>query len=71
MYETDLPNPSKLLKAGARVCKPGSLMFLLLGSQNYQIHPKGVMRIVYIDISVVPNNEIRCLNNIYYKFADV
>jgi len=70
MYRTDLPNPSQLLKAGARVCKPGSLMFLLLGPQNYQIHPKGVKRIGYIDISVVPNNEIRCLN-IYYKFADV
>ena len=70
MYGTDLPNPSKLLKAGARVCKSGSLMFLLLGPQNYQIHPKGVKRIGYIDITVVPNNEIRCLN-IYYKFADV
>ena len=41
MYGTDLPNPSKLLKAGARVCKSGSLIFLLLGQQNYQIHPKG------------------------------
>jgi hypothetical protein len=30
MYGTDLPNPSKLLKAGARVCKSGSLIFLLL-----------------------------------------
>jgi hypothetical protein len=70
MYGTDLPNPSKLLNAGARVCKPGSLMFLLLGPQNYQIHPKGVKRIGYIDISVVPNNEIRCLN-IYYKLADI
>lgn len=67
MYGTDLPNPSKLLKAGARVCKPGSLMFLLLGPQNYQIHPKGVKRIGYIDISVIPNNEIRCLN-IYLKY---
>jgi hypothetical protein len=69
IYETDLPVPSKLLKAGARVCKPGSLMFLLLGPQNYQIHPKGVKRIGYIDISVVPNNGIRCLN-IYYKYED-
>jgi len=70
MYGTDLPNPSRLLKAGARVCKTDSPMFLLLGPQNYQIHPKGVRRIGYIDISVVPNNEIRCLN-IYYKIADV
>ncbi len=69
MYGTDLPNPSKLLRTGARVCKPGSLMFLLLGAQNYQIHPKGVKRIGYIDITVVPINEIRCLN-IYYKYAD-
>ncbi|MGA9843165.1 MAG: hypothetical protein WBQ25_12685 [Nitrososphaeraceae archaeon] len=70
MYGTDLPNPSRLLKAGARVCMIDSLMFLLLGPQNYQIHPKGVRRIGYIDITVVPNNEIRCLN-IYYKFADI
>ena len=42
---TDLPQTSKLLKAGARVCRPGSLMFLLLGAQNYQICPKGVKRI--------------------------
>jgi hypothetical protein len=69
MYDTELPSPIKLLKAGARVCKVGSLMFLLLGPQNYQIHPKGVKRIGYIDISVIPNNEIRCLN-IYLKYED-
>ena len=68
MYGTDLPNPSKLLKAGARVCKPGSLIFLLLGQQNYQIHPKGVVRIGYVNITVVPNNEVRCLN-IFYKLC--
>lgn len=67
MYGTDLPNTSKLLQAGARVCQVGSLMFLLLGPQNYQICPKGVKRIGLIFISVVPNNEIRCLN-IYYKY---
>lgn len=39
MYGTALPNTIKLLKAGARVCKIGSLMFLL-GHQNYQWHPK-------------------------------
>jgi hypothetical protein len=31
MYGTNLPSPIKLLQAGARVCKVGSLMFLLLG----------------------------------------
>ena len=59
MYGTGLPVTSKLLKAGARVCKPGSLMFLLLGPQNYQICPTGVKRIGYVNITVVPNNEIR------------
>ena len=69
MYGTDLPSPIKLLKAGARVCKVGSLMFLLLGPKNYQWHPKGVKRIGCIAITVVPNNEFRALN-IYYKYAD-
>ena len=45
MYNTSLPEPIKLLKAGARVCKIGSLMFLLLGSKYYQIYPQGVKRI--------------------------
>ena len=66
MYGTSLPNPLNLLKAGARVCKPGSLLFLLLGPQNYQIHPAGVKRIGYINLTIVPNNETRCLN-IFYK----
>lgn len=66
MYRTDLPNTSKLLKEGARICKPGSLMFLMLGPQNIQSCPAGTKRIGYIDITVVPNNEIRCLN-IFYK----
>ena len=68
MYGTDLPNTIKLLKAGARVCKAGSLMFLLLGPQNYQWHPAGVKRIGYVNITVVPNNENRALN-IFYKYA--
>ena len=68
-YGTELPSPLKLLKAGARVCKVGSLMFLLLGSQNYQICPAGIRRIGWIPISVVPNNEVRCLN-IYLKYED-
>lgn len=67
MYgNNELPNTSKLLKAGARVCKPGSLMFLLLGPENHQACPKGIKRIGLILITVVPNNEIRALN-IYYK----
>ncbi len=69
MYGTALPSPIKLLKAAARVCKVGSLMFLLLGPKNYQWHPKGVMRIGCIPITVVPINELRVLN-IYYKYAD-
>ena len=66
MYGTDLPSTAKLLKAGARVCKSGSLMFLLLGPQNYQACPNGVKRIGWIAITVVPNNEIRALH-IFYK----
>jgi hypothetical protein len=31
MYNTKLPLSSKLLEAGARVCKANSLLFLLLG----------------------------------------
>jgi hypothetical protein len=69
MYGTDLPSSIKLLEAGARVCKVGSLMFLLLGPKIYQWHPKGVKRIGWIAITVVPNNEVRALN-IYYKYAD-
>jgi len=69
MYRTNLPAPIKLLQAGARVCKVGSLMFLLLGPQNYQPTPKGVKRIGWIAITVVPNNEVRALN-IYYKYGD-
>jgi hypothetical protein len=50
MYGTELPSPIRLLEAGARVCKPGSLMFLLLG-KPYQPCPKGVTRIGCIDLS--------------------
>jgi hypothetical protein len=69
MYGTELPQTGKLLKSGARVSKVGSLMFLLLGPQNYQICPAGVRRVGWIPISIVPNNEVRCLN-IYLKYAD-
>ena len=68
MFGTDLPATIKLLNAGARVCKVGSLMFLLLGPKNYQMCPQGVKRIGWIGLTVVPNNEVRSLN-IYYKYA--
>jgi hypothetical protein len=66
MYNTKLPETSKLLTAGARVIKPESLMFLLLGPQNFQWHPLNTRRIGWIVCSIVPNNELRCLH-IYYK----
>ena len=66
---TSLPEPIKLLKVEARVCKVGSLMFLLLGPKYYQICRQGVKRIGRIGLTVVPNNELRTLN-IYYKYAD-
>jgi hypothetical protein len=69
MYGTRLPNTGKLLKAGARVCKVGSLMFLLLGPQNYQMCPPGVQRVGWIAMTIVPNNELRALH-IFYKYAD-
>lgn len=66
MYNTTVPSPIRLLRAGARVIKPKSLMFLLLGPKNYQWKPAGVKRIGLIIMSVVPNNELRALN-IYMK----
>jgi len=69
MCGTRLPYTQKLLKAGARVCKVGSLMFLLLGPQNYQMCPPGVQRVGWIVMSIVPNNELRALH-IFYKYAD-
>ena len=68
MYGTGCPSPIKLLKAGARICKPGALLFLLLGPTNYQPHPPELKRIGLITLTVVPNNELRCLN-IYYKLV--
>lgn len=66
MYGTELPNTYKLLVAGSRVCKSGALMFLLLDDTNYQMCPPGVIRIGLLFLTVVPNNETRCLN-IYMK----
>lgn len=70
MYGTKLPRTSELLKAGARVCKEGALMFLLLGPTNYQACPTGIIRIGSIVISVIPNNEWRTLN-IFLKTGNV
>ena len=69
MYDTDLPNTYQLLKAGARVVKPGSLLFLLLGPVNYQRHPPELKRIGIVFITIVPNNEVRTLN-IFYRIDD-
>jgi hypothetical protein len=69
MYKTALPITGELLKAAARVCRVGSLLFLLLGPQNYQWCPVGVKRIGWIAITIVPNNELRALH-IFYKYAD-
>jgi hypothetical protein len=66
MYDTKLPETSKLLTAGARVIKPGGLMFLLLGPQNFQWHPPSIKRIGWVAITIVPNQELRALH-IYYK----
>lgn len=68
MYNTKLPSLGKLLTEGARVIKPGSLMFLLC-SQNYQWCPANVKRIGFIHMSVIPNNETRILN-IYVKLPE-
>lgn len=68
MYKTQLPSPLKLLTTGSRVCKPGALMFLLLGAQNYQPHPSNIKRIAFIAITIVPNSELRCLN-IYLRLS--
>jgi hypothetical protein len=71
MYRCKLPSLYKLLEAGGRVLKPGSLMFLLC-SQNVQsgtIGKGNIKRIGFINISVVPNNETRVLN-IYVKLEE-
>jgi len=68
MYGTDLPASIKLLRAGSRVIKSGSLMFLLLRPQNYQICTNDTKRVGLIFLSIIPSNKCRCLN-IYYKYG--
>jgi hypothetical protein len=70
MWNCELPDTMKLLKAGARIIKEGSLMFLLTGPVNYQWHPKGTKRIGMIICSIVPNNELRVCQ-IYLKLNSV
>lgn len=69
MYHCSLPNTAKLLQAGARVCKEGALLFLLLGAQNYQYCPPSIKRIGWVAITIVPNNELRALH-IYLKIKN-
>lgn len=69
MYGTDVPSASRLLTAGARVVRPGSLMFLLLGPKNFQWCPPKLKRIGWIAVTIVPNQELRALH-IYYKIKD-
>ena len=72
MYGTTLPSWSKLLTEGARVTKPGGLLFLLLGGEkldNIQWHPKGTTRIGWFALSIIPNQEARVIH-IYYKNDD-
>ena len=68
MWNTELPDTMKLLKAGSRVVVPGGLFFLL-SSQNYQWHPKSLKRIGCILLTIVPNNEIRAIN-IFLKLEE-
>jgi hypothetical protein len=71
MYNCEMPSVHKLLEAGARVCKPGALMFLLYSKQvqSGTIGKGNIKRIGFINISVVPNNETRVLN-IYVKLLE-
>ena len=63
MYNlTELLSLSRLLIEGARVTKPGGLLFLLLGAKNMQWCPNSLIRIGWIGITIVPNQEIRALH---------
>lgn len=62
MYGTDMPSVTKLLAEGARVTRPGGLLFLLLGTKNMQWHPKSTIRIGWLSITIVPNQEVRTIH---------
>jgi hypothetical protein len=66
MYGTAFPSWSKLLTEGARVTKPGGLLFLLLGNVNMQWHPEELIKIGWITLTIVPNQESRAIH-IYLK----
>ncbi|MGC2308624.1 MAG: hypothetical protein WA461_09480 [Nitrososphaeraceae archaeon] len=70
MYGTAFPSWTKLLAEGARVTKPRGLLFLLMGSVNMQWHPKELIRIGWIAITIIPNQEVRALH-IYLKKANI
>ena len=55
---------------GARVTKPRGLLFLLMGSVNMQWHPKELIGIGWIAITIIPNQEVRALH-IYLKKANI
>jgi hypothetical protein len=65
MYGTAMPSISQLLAEGARVTKPKGLLFLLLDKFR-QACPKSLRRIGHIHMTIIPNNETRCLH-IYQK----
>ncbi len=69
MYGTQLPSWTKLLTEGARVTKPGGLLFLLLGDVNLQWHPQGTTRIGWLVLSIIPNQEARAIH-VYLKNTD-
>ena len=63
MYNlTELLSISRLLIEGARVTRPYGLLFLLLGNKNMQWCPDSLIRIGWVGITIVPNQEIRALH---------
>lgn len=69
-YNTGLPKWTKLLAEGARVVKPGGLLFLLMGNKNLQSHPKELIKIGWIVLSIIPNQESRAIH-CYLKKPDI
>ena len=66
MYDTKLPSFSRLLTEGARVVKPGGLLFFLIGNKNIQWCPPSLTRIGLLFCTIVPLQEDRALH-IYFK----
>jgi len=67
MYNTELPSEYKLLLEGARVVKPGSLLFLLHEHSTNSNIP-GLQKIGFIHVTALPNRTARILN-IYVKLS--